>query len=66
MSIAGTKHTLTAYLPQRLPPRTDAIIIRVSAKERAQLERAAKRSGLRLSTWLRAVGLKAATKGKKT
>jgi uncharacterized protein (DUF1778 family) len=54
------RKSIDAFLPQRLPRRERLVRIRVTEEERVALQRAAKKAGLELSTWLRAVGLRAA------
>lgn len=51
---------LDEFLPKRLPARTRFTRVRLTAEEHAKLQQAADNAGLELSTWLRAVGLRAA------
>jgi len=53
--------------PTRKPRqlKDDRIQIRVSKEQRRKLEEAANRANLDLSSWLRALGLKAAEEGEK-
>jgi hypothetical protein len=51
---------LADFLPKRPPPRLHGVLIRVSVDEHKRLKKAADRAGLKLSTWLRALGLQAA------